>query len=59
MTLSEIITQLTGYLRASVRDVLAHGLRTFRTGASAVTVIGELLLMYGSVNADASTASEA
>ena len=37
-----ITTPLTGSRRASVKDVSATGLRTFRTGESAVTVIGEL-----------------
>ena len=49
MTLSVTIIQLTGFLRLSEQDVSEHGLKTYRTGVSAVTDTGAHLLISGSV----------
>ena len=49
MTLSATIKRSTGFLSQSVREDLATGLRTFRTGVSLVTDTGEHLLISGSV----------
>jgi isoleucyl-tRNA synthetase len=53
------IIQSTGFQKVSVRDVSATGLKTYRTGVSAVTVTGELHSTSGNVNADTSILSEA
>ena len=43
----------------SGKDVSETGLRMYRTGESAVTDTGELLLMFGNVNVDICIPSEA